>query len=454
MNNLIFLSLIIGFQIFYWTIGRYSAKKISGIQDYFLAGRKVKLFPLTMTFFATQVGGGNILGAADEAFLHGWSVLLYPLGTVFGLILLGLGIGGKLAGFKVTTVAQIFEVVYRSSKLKKVASILSVISLFMILIAQIIASKKFFISIGFDNTFLFILLWAIVGIYTIQGGLKAVISTDMAQAVVFSLIFLFSFLFILYSNPSIAAFKLPQIQNFVGVYSKLTGWLLMPLLFIVIEQDMGQRCFAGDSKAVVSKASLLSGVLTLIICFVPIFIGTFAKSIGLEISPGESVLMITIIKTTTPWISSLVGCAVLAVIISTATSLINAICSNISSDFKLSNFRKIESLALARGITLIISMGAIFFAFYFNNIVDLLIQSYELSVSCLFVPIFIGLFKNEGKFISALLSILLGALGFFLFRVISIEFPKEIAALFLSLSGYICGEIISYYRAKIIINNS
>ena len=44
-------------------------------------------------------------------------------------------------------------------------------------------------------------------------------------------------------------------------------------------------------------------------------------------------------------------------------------------------------MRVVKGITCLISIGAIFFAFYFDNIVDLLIQSYELSVSCLFIPV-------------------------------------------------------------------
>ena len=62
---------------------------------------------------------------------------------------------------------------------------------------------------------------------------------------------------------------------------------------------------------------------------------------SLEVPQGGSVLMTTITKTTNPWMTALVGCAVLAAIISTATSLINAISSNLSSDFKLS-FLKIS----------------------------------------------------------------------------------------------------------------
>jgi len=444
-----FVFLLFSLQGIYWLVGKRASKNVNGQEDYFLAGKSVRLFPLTMTFLATQVGGGVILGAADEAYLYGWPVLLYPLGAALGLILLGCGLGRKLAGFDVTTIAQIFEVVYGSPRLKKFASILSVISLFMILVAQIIASKQFLISLGMSNVPLFIAFWAIVIVYTTQGGLKAVISTDVVQAAFFTCIFLICFGFVLLTEPSVSAIKLPTVDSFANVSSKLWGWLLMPLLFMIIEQDMGQRCFAGASPRIVSRASLIAGIITMIVCVVPVFFGSLAKTAGIEVPQGGSVLMAAIVKTTTPWMTALIGCAVLAAIISTATSLINAISSNLASDFELSFLRKMDSMKIVRGITCVISIGAIFFAFYFDNIVDLLIQSYELSVSCIFIPILFALYKQKGNYVSALLAIFFGACGFVMFRFYSIDFPKEVTSILLSLCGFVLGEGVAFAWSRV-----
>ncbi len=437
MNITVFISLLFGLQAIYWLIGRQSSKNLKDHKDYFLAGKNVNFFPLMMTFLATQVGGGLVLGAAEEAYQYGWPVLLYPLGASLGLILLGLGLGKKLAKFPVSTVAQILEVVYRSSMLKKVASLLSVISLFMILVAQVIASSKFLLSIGFDNTPLFIAFWSIVILYTVQGGLKAVISTDIAQASVFSFVFFLCLALVLFGQPSLSL-HLPSMQQFASVSPKFSGWLLMPMMFMIIEQDMAQRCFAGSSPKVVSKATLWAGIATMAICFVPVFLGVLAKTMGVEVVPGSSVLIASVAHMTNPFVTALVGCAILAAIISTATSLINAISSNLSSDFMQGQ----KSVRLVRWITAMISIAAIFFAFCFDNVVDMLIQSYDLSVSCLFVPILFALFlKKPGRLPSAVLSIVFGALGFCLFRIWEIPFPKEIASIALSFLGYGCGEL-------------
>ncbi len=411
-------------------VGRRASKSMNSQDDYFLAGRSIRFFPLMMTLVATQIGGGLVLGSAEEAYKYGWIVLLYPLGATLGLMALACGIGKRMSRFQVSTVAALFEVVYGSLKLKKIASFLSIFSLFFILVAQVIASKKFMLSLGVDNQTIFLLFWGIVIVYTVMGGLKAVVATDIIQAIFFITIFFLSFIYCYFF--STFEFTPVQMEAFQFDASKCTGWLLMPLLFMVIEQDMAQRCFAAKSGKVVSLASGVAAVTTIIVCLIPVFFGVAAKSSGVEVKEGSSVLMAVVGATTTPFIAALVGCAILVAIISTADSLINAISSNVASDFG-----KVKSVTQARIITTLISLSALFVSFSFHNVVDLLILSYELSVSALFVPIFMALFIRKGNPLSAVMAIVLGTTGFLLFHLVQAPiFPREIDSLILSGMGY------------------
>ncbi len=447
MNYTAFILILLTLQIVCLFVGGRSSKELKTQDDYFLAGKGIRFFPLMMTFLATQVGGGLVLGSAEEAFHFGWSVLLYPLGCVLGLILLGLGIGRRFAQFQVSTVAQILEVIYGSPVLKKIASLLSITTLFLIFVAQIVGSNKFMLSLGIDSTVWFVLFWGIVIFYTAMGGLKAVVATDVIQATFFIAAFLLSFGYVLYSSPlpfsSILEAGLNQ-ESFTLESSKLCGWLLMPLLFMVIEQDMGQRCFAADSPRTVSKATLCAAACTLVISIIPIFFGILAKSSGVVVPQGASVLMVAMVQITNPLITALVGCAILAAIISTADSLINAIGSNLSQDFGFTSLNR--NIRIAQVMSAGIALVGIFVSFFFDNIVDLLIQSYELSVSCLFIPIFFGLFKKRGNALSAALAIGCGAACFIIFKLVPTHFPREILSVIGSLSGYCLGEVASWER--------
>ncbi len=425
MNFLLFLSLLFLFQLFFALLSKRMARRQKDGEDYFLARRSVSFFPLMMTFFATQVGGGAILGVAEEAYRFGTIAFFYPLGIALGLIILGLGVGRRIASLQLNTVAQLFEELFGSPLFRKFASLLSMISLLMILVGQLIASSKFLVSLGLTSQWPFILFWLLVIYYTARGGLSAVIFTDALHALVFFFSLSFSLLFVNQAG------ELPSMQVEFGEASWV-GWFLMPLAFMLIEQDVGQRCFAARSGRTVSSAALSAGLMTLLLCIVPLYFGMMAKSLNLDVPKGGSVLMSAVTALTNPWICAVVGYAVMAAIISTATSLINAISSNLAQDFPLF---QTQDISLLRWITASIATFAIALSYGFGNVLTLLTQSCELSVSCMLVPILTALYTTRRGYLDGALPFLLGFLGFFLFRAWPPPIPRELATLLLSATG-------------------
>lgn len=440
MNWWLFIAVLFGLQLFCLAVSSFVSKGLKTNKDYFLAGRTVRFFPLMMTLVATQVGGGLVLGAAQEAYTYGWSVILYPLGQSLGFILLAAGIGRKMAESGASTVAELCECAFGSRKLRQMASILSIVSLFMIFVAQVIASKKFMVSLGFDQLSIFLLFWALVILYTVMGGLKAVIATDVVQAAFFIFVFIGALFFAEGGSFSDIFARSTQVSFDADPAPKMLGWLIMPLLFMAIEQDMGQRCFAADSPKTVTSAAFAAALVTIAICTIPVFFGVLAKTLDVPIEAGGSVFMTVIRTVTNPSITALVACAVLAAIISTADSLINAISSNLTQDFNWKSNQGGGNIRTAQAITTGIALAGIGFSFYFDNIVDVLIQSYDLSISCLFIPVMIALLKGRGSAISAWISFSAGALAFFLFRIVPYEAPKEIISIFFSGIGYLAGD--------------
>ncbi len=445
MNFFAFMLFLFGLQAVCLVVGRKSSKGMASQEDYFLAGKGIRFFPLLMTFIATQIGGGLILGSAEEAYRVGWSVLLYPLGQSLGFVLLGLGVGRKLAQFKVSTIAQIFEVAYGSVALKKLASLFSMASLFLIFVAQVIASNKFMLSLGVDSRFWFMAFWGIVIFYTAMGGLKAVVATDIIQATFFLAAFIICFGYVVYAS------EVPMSQlvasgegsrQFSVDPEKLCGWLLMPLLFMAIEQDMGQRCFAAESTGIITRATWCAAGVTFGICLIPVSLGILARHLQISVPEGASVLMTMLKQASTPTLTALAGCAILAAIISTADSLLNAIGSNLSQDFDLP-FLKSQHIRCSQALTATIALLGIAVSFSFDNVVGVMIQSYELSVCCLFVPIIAALYWKQGSALPAALAMLGGAVGFVLFRLVPAPLPKELAGVLLSFVGFGLGKLLA-----------
>ena len=99
MESTHFLTLFIGLAICSLLIGLYASKHIHTQADYYLANRKVKTLPLALTLVATQIGGGLILGTADQAYVSGIYGLAYAIGVVLSFVFLALGFAGKLRSF-------------------------------------------------------------------------------------------------------------------------------------------------------------------------------------------------------------------------------------------------------------------------------------------------------------------------------------------------------------------
>jgi len=426
----LFIGLALCFLLLFLWIARGSSSSTETNEDYFLMGRRLGFFGLTMTLLATQLGGGIILGAAEEAYRHGWVVLFYPLGMALGLFFLSMGFGAKLRSLNLTTISEIFEKIYGSRSLRQFAALLSILSLFFILVAQAIAAKKFFYAIGFQSPLLFTLFWLVLIAYTVMGGLKAVIKTDIVQAGFILLVFLIALLF---------SFGPKEISTVSTGATFETGaswlsWLMMPFLFMLIEQDMGQRCFAAKSPKTVTRASLTAALVLLVASIFPIYFAIAARRFNLPVTAGSSILITAVEALTNPVVTTLFVFAILMAIISTADSILCSISSNLVCDFP---WMKERSIGFAKGLTALVGGLALSLAFFFHEVVAMLIFSYELSVTLLFTPILMALIKKRVRKEAAICSIAVGAIALFGLKLAPVlPFPKEFITISLTLAAF------------------
>jgi solute:Na+ symporter, SSS family len=438
MNVTLFFILLAFLGIASIWLGRRASVGKKTNEDYFLMGRKLGLFALIMTLLATQIGGGALMGASEEAYIQGWKVLFYPLGMVLGFLVLGLGYGAKMRRLNLTTIPEIFETIYRSEKLRQIAALLSIASLYFILIGQAIAARKFFLSLGFEGNLLFIGFWLVLILYTVMGGLKAVVSTDIMQTLFIITAFGIAVFACFIGSPLVNADTIADINFTPTVSSPWLSWLILPLLFMLIEQDMGQRCFAAKKPSTVTIAAIASGAALFIVSLVPIYFGRQASAMGVVIPEGASVLITAVRAFTNPTVTTFVICAILMAVVSTADSLLCSISSNVACDFP--GLRK--SIFASQMITAVVGISTLGLSFLFDNVITMLMFSYELAVSVLFVPVTMAIWiKNPNKR-SAVAAMILGALSFALCKMWTPPLPKELFTLIFSFSGFFVFQIL------------
>lgn len=441
MNIKLFFILIAFLGIASIWLGKRASTGQKTNEDYFLMGRKLGLFSLFMTLLATQVGGGALIGASEEAFNRGWGVLFYPLGMVFGLLALGCGYGAKMRQLNLTTVPEIFEKIYRAPRLRQIAALLSIVSLYFILIGQAVAARKFFFSLGKQGDLLYIGFWLVLVVYTVMGGLKAVVSTDILQALFIIIAFLLAITTYFASQSSLPEI-LPEFPAQPSEPAPWLAWLLLPLFFMLIEQDMGQRCFAAKKPRTVTIAAILAAVSLFLISLIPIYFGRKASLLGVEIPEGASVLITSVQALTNPIVSTFVICAILMAVISTADSLLCSISSNVACDFPVLN----QSVFASQAITGAVGITTLILSFLFNDIVQMLMFSYELAVSILFVPVTMAIWKNNPQTRSAAIAMVCGGVSFAACKLWPPPFPKELFTLLCAFGGFFLSERYSYPR--------
>jgi len=437
MISWLFFSLLGGFGIVYLLIGRREAKRVQGNDAYFLGGRSLGIFSLALTLYATQFGGGTLMGAAEEAYAKGWIVLLYPLGVSLGFLALAVGFGAKLRSWGLTTVAELFEKVYGSKKLRKLVSLISMGTMFFILVGQGVAARKLFGALGVDTPYLFLGFWTLLILYTVAGGLKAVVYTDAIKA-----LFILGVLVVvaLFATGGLAGASLaPRPLEAASAPLPWVGWLLMPLLFMLFEQDTAQRCFAAKSARAVTVSGVLAAVLLFLSSGFGIAFGIVAGRLGLPMTASKGILIEVVEHLTSPVVSTFFAVAIVMVILSTADSLLCSVASNLVFDFPVSNgIQEKKRVFLSQALTFLIGVAAMSCSLFFDRILPLLIQSYEFSVCTLVVPVVMALFLKRPRLAAALAAMSAGALGFFLFRLWESPIPGEIAAMALSLAAFTC----------------
>lgn len=428
------------FALYLW-MGRRASASVSENDDYFLMGRGLGFFPLFLTLLATQLGGGVLLGAAQEAYQKGWAVLAYPLGQSLGFLALGLGFGAKLRRMDISTIAEIFEKIYESRHLRWVASVISMCSLYFILVGQGVAAKSFFMSIGLENPIWFVIFWGVFVGYTVMGGLKAVVDTDIIQALFIFIGLAAAFICLDLADVMSAASWSPVTASADIPWS---SWLLMPFCFMLIEQDMGQRCFAAKTPSIIRPAAITSGFVLFACSSVAIIFGVMASKMGLVAPEGSSILITAMTTLTNPFVASLFMGVVVMAIASTADSLLCSIGSHLSCDFlALRPMKDKTQLTLSRILTFAVGLSALFLVYMFDSVVSVLILSYELSVSALLVPVVMAVLSKKPSKTGAFLAVMSGIGGFILFRAISpLPLPKELLTLAASALGYGVGMCI------------
>jgi len=453
MNINLFTGLVLLLGIVYSYIGYRASRTINSLSDYFLAGRSVGIFGLTIALIATQLGGGAILGTSKESFSVGIYGLSYIVSICIGFLLLACGIAQRLRAFNVTTTAELFEKKYKSVTLKKIASLLSIISLCGLLTAQIVASKNLMLSLNVYSLNIFLIFWIFVIGYTMVGGLRAVVNNDIFQLAFIIVVFVSLFFYdsITSSVGIMQVFTTPQrffAQTAGFTWQRLLAILIIPACYSLIEQDIAQTIFAARSPRIAVTGSFLAAIGMMLFACIPVYFGMKAKIIGLAVPEGANPLLYLFDQNYSPFIVLLVVYGIFAAIISTADALLCAISSHIVQDFSLEKYTT-RVLVWSKIIMGIVGVFALCAASLYTNIIDVIVGSYDIPVVTLFIPLIISYYTYKVSVWGAYASIICGLASLVIFKYFAFfAFSPEVMALAISCASYYIGALVEKFTTN------
>jgi solute:Na+ symporter, SSS family len=452
----LFYYILFGLALSYLAVGIWSARSVRTLKSYFLANQNLGILKLTFALIASQLGSGMILGTAYQAYFIGFWGLLYTIGLSLGFIVLGCGLAARIQNLQIATTAEIFQTYYGSVRLRMIASIISIVSLLGILIAQMVASKALFVGLGILDPYIFLSCWLFIIAYTMLGGLESIIRVDMVQILFIVATFIVTCKWIVpvkivkYLTPvKLAYIQHRLFKTSIDIYEILPT-VFIPLLFSLITQNIGQKFLASKTKATATIASFFAALFLIIVSCIPIYFGIMAKIQGIEISDDTNPCVSLLAKLCPPWLFVIIICAILAAIMSTASSLLCAINSNIVQDFTSYLHFKHKKLWITKSIALLVGLSALIASFFvYGDIIEILEESCRVSVVCLFVPIFIAYFRKSKSALPAWGSIIAGLLVYLLLCFSTLPTTdKDLYALSCSLLGFMGGYLLSKYQKK------
>uniref|UniRef100_A0A0P4WD78 Sodium/glucose cotransporter 4 n=1 Tax=Scylla olivacea TaxID=85551 RepID=A0A0P4WD78_SCYOL len=185
------ITVVVVYFLFVLAVGLYSSwrSKRSTMSGYFLASRNMHFIPVGASLFASNIGSGHFIGLAGSGAASGIGIGAFELNAIFVLMILGWLFVPVYMSSGVYTMPEYLRERFGGQRIRVYLSCLALLlSIFTKISADLFAGALFIQQALGKNTdewlyISIIILLAIAAVFTITGGLTAVIWTDFVQTI-------------------------------------------------------------------------------------------------------------------------------------------------------------------------------------------------------------------------------------------------------------------------------
>ena len=346
------LIIIILYLVGILVIGILSTRKLRLTGSvYFLAGRSLSWGVIGAALFASNISSIHLVGLAASGYNEGLVWGNFEWMASFTLILLGLVFAPFYFKTQISTLPEFLEKRYSSASRSFLAFMGILAALFIHIGMSIYAGAAVFEQFFGINVFTSIIIITIItGIYTILGGLKAVVVTETIQAGVLVLGSVLVTVFACLALPShgihsVAELKaalrpgqldMLQTHSSAGLtwYAILLGYPVMGIWYWCTDQTIVQRVLGARTQYDAQVGPLWAGFLKLLPVFILVFPGVVGYALFKDqIGSNSNLTLPTLINQVVPTgLKGLVGAGLLAALMSTIAAALNSSATLVAVD--------------------------------------------------------------------------------------------------------------------------
>lgn len=408
-------------------VGAYFYKKNTSRDDYYVGGRNMTPSHIGLSIVATDVGGGFSIGLGGLGFIMGisgsWLLFTGLVGAWLAAVLVVPKIKKLDIEHRLLTFPDFLRLKF-NNRVALIAAIISGIGYLGFTGAQILAGAKLaagsvFADLSWIDPFdaaLYIMA-AIVLIYTVLGGIKAVIYTDTVQWIV--LLGGLLFFGVPFAIHSIGGWQeivrsLPASYfSFTNLtFAQFLNWFftIVPIWFVAM--TLYQRIYASRNVKDAQKAFYIAGLFEYpVMAFLGVFLGMIAN-IHFPNAEAEMGMPMLLREVLPVGITGIVLASYFSAIMSTADSCLIASSGNFVNDIIERYFIKVTDqkliIRISQLVTLIIGSAALLIASSFETVLEIILHAYSFMVAGLFFPTLIAYFSRKPDSFAAIISMIGG----------------------------------------------
>lgn len=363
------LLIIIAYLVFITWKGFGARGTHQSTDDFFLANRSLSWPLIGLSLYATNISSSSIIGLTSSGYETGISVFNYEWTGAIMMIIFAAVIVPYYLRVRLTTMPEYLEYRFdaRSRYYFSVISIIAnvVIDISSALYASSIILKGIFPGI---DIYIFVIFMAVItGLYTLAGGLKAVVVTDSIQAILLTLgmtIIAFITFQKIGSWDQVTAALDPDFLSLIRpTADPLIPWptlfISLPILgfyFMCTNQHMVQRVLGAKTVEDGRKGIIFAGFLKLPLLFIVVMPGTFGRIFYPELENANMVFSHLMFDFLPAGVLGLVLTGFVAALMSSIDSTLTAAASIATLDIykKFNPFRDEKHLLMTGRVFIVI----------------------------------------------------------------------------------------------------